>query len=873
MDSRATDPSQLLPRQWLPSAQFLRTFRLVGATSLFLFLSLWFIYGFLINSDNLKAFGLQQMGVEAIGERGHFYLEGSKSPQLQPIGDTFSHDGHIYAAKQPGQFMAGAVAYFFLHKLGLNYVTHYLLTAALVTFLTTSALTALAAVAVFRIARDLEDEPSSICWPLIATLIFGLATTALPYSGIAHHDAIATAYLVLAVYLVLRLSRANLPPRASTWAAGGAGLLLGLTVTTSMLPFFMVLVVGAFFISLGKWKLLPAFIAGAIVGIAPLLFYDGISFGNPFLLPNVAGKYSDTYFHLKWSNFSDKLRFYAKFITLYVPVFWLGLAGLICLSRKHVRESGLFLSLILVLSFYVLNIDSVGTCNYGPRYLLPAMPFATIGIIGFRHIRLKPLRFVISGLVIAVILYSMFVNVVGAMHGAMYCDLGRFALVPYLHAMTHGQMRSFPLAAWLFFPALLCYVPVLKKLSETRFAATISLLAGIFFYFSTSPDQRVFDYTHRIAQALLSGHVGLLGSPGSWLPELVPVGKEYYSVFPLGAVLVNIPTAILQKMGLVRSWPSRELAAALAGGCVYFFYRLSHVAEMSRSRRVLVGLFPIFATWSWCDLGFAGAWQIALGFALVGQAACLYHTLVRRNPLLAGVWFAVAFGNRTELILTLPVYVYFWISPAAGRPGYDSLPAGTESIWRRLAALRPRLITLSRFLSIPMILLLLTAAYNLVRFGSVTDFGYARIPGLLNEPWYRYGLFSFHYIRWNAYEMLFRGMIDMPVFPYLRPIPFGCSIFIASPFLFLLFREGGKRRTLCWIVIAVLTLFLWCHGNTGGWQFSYRYGMILLPWMFLLIVENGGRKIAASEATLFIVSVAVNAIAVYEFLWAKIIHV
>src|SRR5213080_3054639 len=287
MDSRATDPSQLLPRQWLPSAQFLRTFRLVGATSLFLFLSLWFIYGFLINSDNLKAFGLQQMGVEAIGERGHFYLEGSKSPQLQPIGDTFSHDGHIYAAKQPGQFMAGAVAYFFLHKLGLNYVKHYLLTAALVTFLTTSALTALAAVVVFRIARDLGGEPSSICWPLITALIFGLATTVLPYSGIAHHDAIAAAYLVL------HLWRANLPPRASAWTAGGAGLLLGLTVTTSMLPFLMVLVVGAFFISLGKWTLLPPFVAGAIAGLAPLLVYDGINFGDPFLLPNVAGKYSD----------------------------------------------------------------------------------------------------------------------------------------------------------------------------------------------------------------------------------------------------------------------------------------------------------------------------------------------------------------------------------------------------------------------------------------------------------------------------------------------------------------------------------------------------------------------------------------------------
>src|SRR6266566_2203114 len=872
MHSPAPD-SLRLPRHWFPSVQFSRAFRLIGTTNLFLFLSLWFIYGFLINSDNLKAFRLQQIGVEAIGERGHFYLEGSKSAQLQPLGDTFSHDGHIYPAKQPGQFMAGAIAYFFLHKLGLNYVEHYLLTAALVTFLTTSALTALAAVAVFRIARDLEDDLSSIRWPLITALIFGLATTVLPYSGIAHHDAIATAYLVLAVYLALRLWRANLPPQAAAWTAGGAGLLLGLTVTTSMLPFFMVLVVGAFFISLGKWKLLLPFVTGAIAGLAPLLVYNGISFGNPFLLPNVAGKYPDTYFHLNWSNFTDKLRFYARFVTLYVPVFWLGLAGLICLWRKHRRESGLFLALILVLSFYILNIDSAGTCNYGPRYLLPAMPFAAIGIIGFRHIRLKPAQFALSGLVIAVSLYSIFVNVVGAMHGAMYCDLGRFALIPYLDAMTHGQMRSFPLAAWLFFPAILCYVPALKSLSEPRFAAAISLLAGIFFYFSTSPDQHVFDYTHRIAQALLSGHVGLLGSPGSWLPELVPVGKEYYSVFPLGAVLVNIPTAILQKMGLVRSWPARELAAALAAGCVYFFYRLSHVAEMSRACRVLVSLFPIFATWSWCNLGFAGAWQIALGFALLGQAACLYYTLVRRNPLLAGVWFAVAFGNRTELILTLPVYVYFWLSPAAGGPSDDSLPPWTESIWRRLGAMRPRLIDLSRFLSIPAILLLFTAAYNLVRFGSVTDFGYARIPGVLNEMWYRYGLFSFHAIRWNAYEMLFRGMIDMPEFPYLRPTAFGCLIFIASPFLFLLFREGGKRSTLCWIVIAALTLFLWCHGNTGGWQFSYRYGMILLPWMFLLIVENGGRKIAKSEAALFIVSVAVNAIAVYAFLWAKIIRV
>ena len=30
-----------------------------------------------------------------------------------------------------------------------------------------------------------------------------------------------------------------------------------------------------------------------------------------------------------------------------------------------------------------------------------------------------------------------------------------------------------------------------------------------------------------------------------------------------------------------------------------------------------------------------------------------------------------------------------------------------------------------------------------------------------------------------------------------------------------------------------------CHRNPSGWQFSYRYATILLPWMFLLLAGNG----------------------------------
>src|SRR5438034_10421431 len=127
-------------------------------------------------------------------------------------------------------------------------------------------------------------------------------------------------------------------------------------------------------------------------------------------------------------------------------------------------------------------------------------------------------------------------------------------------------------------------------------------------------------------------------------------------------------------------------------------------------------------------------------------------------------------------------------------------------------------------------------------------------------------------MRWNAYEMLFRGMIDLQDFPYLQPHAFGCSIFLASPFLFLLFREGGKYKVTAWIAISLLTAVLWSHGNPGGWQFSYRYAIILLPWMFLLLAGNGPVNISVIEVSLFIVSVAINAVATYQFLWTTRIH-
>ena len=504
----------------------------------------------------------------------------------------------------------------------------------------------------------------------------------------------------------------------------------------------------------------------------------------------------------------------------------------------------------------------------------------------------------------------------------------------------------------------------LKISFETVVALVLGLAGGVLFFYSTKPLHANFDYTFRIAGALLKGHVGLEASPGSWLNELVPWKGKFYSVFPLGAVLTQIPVALLHKMALIRFWPAQETASVVAGCCVYFCYRLTYVARMTQPRRVLLALFPVFATFTWTNLGFAGAWQVALGFSLLGQSAALYFTLVRPRPILAGAFLALAFGNRVELVLVTPIFLYFWFfrmdpmrpaslpvesapvpepeprpnsplpnelietipppsdlppatpdaaapttnlihpeptpfdtvsempisfgdspdSASVGAVAPEPTPVAPEptpvtpeptiaapaAVWHK--KYHPALIRTAKFVAIPALMLLAMAAYNYSRFHSVADFGYARIPGVLNEPWYRHGLFSFYSIPWNIHKMLFDGAADMPVFPYIRFYPFGCSIFISSPFLFMLFREGGKYRLPCWLAIAGLTMVLWLHGNPGGWQFSYRYAMIMLPWMFLVITGNGPRRLTATETTLFLVSVGLNWLANYEFLFTNIVH-
>jgi len=421
----------------------------------------------------------------------------------------------------------------------------------------------------------------------------------------------------------------------------------------------------------------------------------------------------------------------------------------------------------------------------------------------------------------------------------------------------------------------------------------ISFAAAVVYYFSNPRPQSFYDYTFRVAGNLLNGRIAFTEPQPTWLNEFVPFEGFYYSVFPLGSVLSMVPFAALKKIGMISDMPGMFIAALQAGLICFFLLKIASTYNVSRTRQIVQTLSILFGTFMWTNLSFGSAWQLALGFAVVGEVGAIYFTVYDRRPLLAGFFFALGFGNRTEILLTAPIFMYLLLRPSgperAEKESWLSVPSA--------------LVPLAKFCTVPAMLGIATLLYNYVRFHSFTDFGYSRIPGVLEEPWYNEGIFSWSYIPRQAWEMLFKSWEPWPAFPYLGPNGFSATILWSSPFLLFLFRTDAPRwlqqkyRALrermgeraypliyslfsfrllrrdhvlkygAWTAIAILTVLLWTHGNSGGWQFGYRYAMVILPWAFVIMLEWAPRRFGIVEATAIGFSFAANAYATWLYNW------
>ena len=366
-------------------------------------------------------------------------------------------------------------------------------------------------------------------------------------------------------------------------------------------------------------------------------------------------------------------------------------------------------------------------------------------------------------------------------------------------------------------------------------AGTLAVLAAIV-YLVTGPAGAGGDEYIPLAGALLHGQLTV--EARSWV-ELIPAGVGWFVPFPPVPVTFYLPVVAL--MG-VQPWDT-ELAVgvmpAIVGGLSVGLAFLTLRNRLAVKEGEALWICAGFATTTlWWAAGMGGTHLMAQVSAVLFMLGALYLALDHRWPLLAGFLFALAVGSRLPVGLALPIFVYLY----RGRS------------WLFIAGAMPVAAVL--------------ALYNLARFDSALDFGYARIPsgkGLVtDEPWYASGIMSPLYIPrgFGAAFLSWPKLVD--VAPFIKPSLYADTLLLTAPFLAWVVLARG-RLALVAAVSAVLVLVVdFMHGNPGFAQFGYRFILDSMP-LWLIVIGLGMRDRAPVP---FRLAVIVGAVVTTYGFWA-----
>jgi hypothetical protein len=164
---------------------------------------------------------------------------------------------------------------------------------------------------------------------------------------------------------------------------------------------------------------------------------------------------------------------------------------------------------------------------------------------------------------------------------------------------------------------------------------------------------------------------------------------------------------------------------------------------------------------------------------------------------------------------------------------------------------------------------LVTAAWDYVRFGSVLETGYgiAWIAPPL-EALRSQGLFSIVHVPTNLALFVGGGFGIRDAFPWLQPSTEGQSILLTTPALLVAVNAGfrGRLNQMLWgaAILTAIPVFLY-YGGGGGATYGYRYAMDFIPFLFALVAIALKERFGNLEKVLIGLSVA---FVCYGYVWA-----
>lgn len=412
---------------------------------------------FFINSNNISSHSLQQMGIESIVEKGHFYLEGSRVFNLQESyfqeKNIVSYKNHLYLCHQYGQYVVGSVIYFFLKEYGISYEKDMIYASGMVILLTSVLMMSIVMVLLFNISLFFTR---SNLYSFVISLFMGFGTMVFPYSLIPHCDVYALFFLFVSFYFLFKKYRIEKNKEYLPLMLSGACTGLSFFMSFNAIPIIFLTVI--YVASFKNRKDIQLFLLFMFLGSFPALIFNQVMFGSLFTFPeNIASEVYKNASPISFSIISILSKFYMYFlspttsITFFSPIYLVSFIGLYLLPKEYSLEKKISSSCLFLSLFQLVLFQANDTCQYGPKCFLITVPFIFIGLSSFfikennyvqnlieKGIPVHKIIFVLG-------IISIIIFIPGGIIGVMHCDLSKHAFFSNLSLIVRGELPEFKL--------------------------------------------------------------------------------------------------------------------------------------------------------------------------------------------------------------------------------------------------------------------------------------------------------------------------------------------------------------------------------------------------------------------------------------------
>ena len=355
-------------------------------------------------------------------------------------------------------------------------------------------------------------------------------------------------------------------------------------------------------------------------------------------------------------------------------------------------------------------------------------------------------------------------------------------------------------------------------LSDRAVAIWIGLIAAAIYVGAGVGLSTDYDYYGRLAEAFVHGRWWLEEAP-PWLNELLQCGEGRYCVAypPLPAVL-SVPLVPFFPTAVAQVVVSR-IAGGASAGLLYYGLR-----AYGASRPYAVGgaLLSAFGTTLFFSSVDGRAWYAAHSVSMLFLAGAFAVAARGGNALAIGALIGLSALARLPVALAAPALALLCARRA-------DMPYG-RTLGGVIAGGAPFAIVYF--------------GYNLLRWGSPLDEGYARLTQ--GDVFFNYGLFSPLYLVRHLNAIFLQLPEFVPETPFfLRPRYIGMSLFLSTPALIWIvvaLREVRRDIAVAATAAAALLALLpdLFHGTVGFQQFGYRFSIDAQPFLVALALSGDG---------------------------------